>query len=126
MAEEVVRRYAEIASTPEEADFILLRLSTPWTPAETEVPFGRNFHHGDLDFKGEVKDAILRLLAVRPAIVVIELDRPAVIPEISAASTALLGDFGRPGWMGIRSKKKRTETNKGLPQGSSTPNSSVS
>jgi beta-glucosidase len=94
MAEEVVRRYAEIASTPEEADFILLRLSTPWTPAETEVPFGRNFHHGDLDFKGEVKDAILRLLAVRPAIVVIELDRPAVIPEISAASTALLGDFG--------------------------------
>ncbi|MBW6465670.1 MAG: glycoside hydrolase family 3 C-terminal domain-containing protein [Brevefilum sp.] len=94
MAEEVVRRYADVVSSPEDADFILMRLSTPWTPAETEVPFGRNFHHGDLDFKGEEKDAILRLLAIKPAIVVIELDRPAVIPEISARATALLGDFG--------------------------------
>jgi beta-glucosidase len=94
VTEEVVHRYADIVSTPEEADLILVRLSTPWTPAETEVPFGRNFHHGDLDFKGEAKDAILRLLAIKPAIVVIELDRPAVIPEISAAATALLGDFG--------------------------------
>jgi beta-glucosidase len=94
MAEEVVRRYADVASSPEEADLILVRLSTPWTPAETEVPFGRNFHHGDLDFKGEEKDAILRLLAIKPAIVVIELDRPAVIPEISAGASALLGDFG--------------------------------
>jgi beta-glucosidase len=94
MDEAVVHRYADIVSTPEEADFILMRLSTPWTPAETEVPFGRNFHHGDLDFKGKEKDAILRLLAIKPAIVVIELDRPAVIPEVSAAATALVGDFG--------------------------------
>jgi len=94
MAEEVVRRYADVTSTPEEADFVLLRLSTPWIPVETEIPFGRTFHHGDLDFKGEERAAILRLLAVKPAIVVIELDRPAVIPEISAAATALLGDFG--------------------------------
>jgi beta-glucosidase len=94
MDEGVVRQYADVASTPEAADFVLLRLSTPWTPAETEVTFGRNFHHGDLDFKGEEKEAILRLLAVKPAIVVVELDRPAVIPEISAAATALLGDFG--------------------------------
>jgi beta-glucosidase len=94
MDEAVVHRYADLASTPEEADFILLRLSTPWTPAETAVPFGRTFHHGDLDFKGAEKEAVLRLLAIKPAIVVIELDRPAVIPEINAGATALLGDFG--------------------------------
>jgi beta-glucosidase len=54
----------------------------------------RNFHHGDLDFKGEAKAEILTLLETAPTIVVINLDRPAVIPEISAACLALLADFG--------------------------------
>ena len=94
IAEDVAREYTELVSTPEEADLIILRLSTPWTPAETDVPFGRHFHHGDLDFKGEEKAAILRLLNTKPTIVVIELDRPAVIPEINAAAAALLGEYG--------------------------------
>ena len=94
IAEDVAREYTELVSTPEEADLIILRLSTPWTPAETDVPFGRNFHHGDLDFKDEEKAAILRLLNTKPTIVVIELDRPAVIPEINAAAAALLGEYG--------------------------------
>ena len=94
IAEDFARSYAEWVSTPEEADLIILRLSTPWTPAETDIPFGRSFHHGDLDFKGEQKAAILHLLDIKPTIVVIELDRPAVIPEISAAAAALLADYG--------------------------------
>jgi beta-glucosidase len=24
---------------------------TPWVPVETQNPFARGFHHGDLDFK---------------------------------------------------------------------------
>ncbi len=94
IAPDVAQDYAELVSTPEEADLVILRLSTPWTPADVEVPFGRSFHHGDLDFKGEEKAAILRLLKAKPTIVVIELDRPAVIPEINAAAAALLGEYG--------------------------------
>ena len=92
--EQLAGRYAEITDTPEKADLALIRLATPWTPIDTQVPFGRAFHHGDLDFKGEEKQAILTLLRTVPTIVVITLDRPAVIPEIAAASKALLGEFG--------------------------------
>jgi beta-glucosidase len=52
------------------------------------------FHHGDLDFKGLQKDSILNLLKTVPTIVDIYLDRPAVIPEISANAKGLLADFG--------------------------------
>lgn len=56
--------------------------------------FALSFHHGDLNFKDKAKAEILALLEKVPTIVVIYLDRPAVIPEISAAAYALLADFG--------------------------------
>ena len=87
-------KYAQVVETPEEADFAILRLETPWVPIDTQNDFARGFHHGDLDFKGEAKAEILALLESTPTIVVIYLDRPAVIPEISAAAQALLADYG--------------------------------
>jgi beta-glucosidase len=90
----VAGNYAPVVETPDEADFAILRLETPWVPIDTQNEFARGFHHGDLDFKGEAKAEILALLARTPTIVVIYLDRPAVIPEISAASKALLADYG--------------------------------
>jgi beta-glucosidase len=94
MDETAVAAYAEVVSRPEEADFAILRLSTPWYPVESDNPIARDFHHGDLDFKGEEKAAILGLLRKTPTIVVIGMDRPAVIPEISAAAKGLLVEFG--------------------------------
>jgi beta-glucosidase len=90
----VAAQYAEVVSTPAEADFAILRLDTPWYPVETKIPMARNFHHGDLDFKGEALAEILALEKSVPTIVVIYLDRPAVIPEISAAAAGLLADYG--------------------------------
>jgi len=90
----VAGQYAQVVATPEEADLAILRLETPWYPLETKNPFARGFHHGDLDFKGEARQEILDLLGRLPSIVVIYLDRPAVIPEISAAAQALLAEYG--------------------------------
>jgi beta-glucosidase len=90
----VAGQYAEVVAAPEAANFAILRLDTPWVPVETQNPFARGFHHGDLDFKEPAKGEILALLHSVPTIVVIYLDRPAVIPEISTAATALLADFG--------------------------------
>ena len=94
MDADTAARYAEIVATPEEADFVILRLDTPWVPVETKNPIARAFHHGDLDFKEEAKVEILTLLQSVPTIVVLYLDRPAVIPEISAAAKALLAEYG--------------------------------
>ena len=71
-----------------------LGLETPWIPVESNNPFARGFHHRDLDFKEPLKTEILGLLQTVPTIVVIYLDRPAVIPEINQWAKALLADFG--------------------------------
>lgn len=89
-----VANYAKVVMTPEEADFAIIRLNTPWYPAETKVPFAKSFHHGDLNFKGDEKQEILNLLNTVPTVVDIYLDRPAVIPEITNSAAAVIANYG--------------------------------
>lgn len=91
---ELAARYANIVDSPEEAELAIIRLKTPWYPVETDNPFAKGFHHGDLDFKGEEKQEILQLLNTVPTIVDLYLDRPAVIPEISQQARGLLANYG--------------------------------
>ncbi|WP_345320710.1 glycoside hydrolase family 3 C-terminal domain-containing protein [Candidatus Villigracilis proximus] len=90
----VAVQYSEIVTTPEEADFAIIRLDTPWVPVETKNLFARDFHHGDLDFKEPLKTEILDLIRTVPTIVVLYLDRPAVIPEINHSAKAVLAEYG--------------------------------
>ncbi|HWQ04830.1 MAG TPA: glycoside hydrolase family 3 N-terminal domain-containing protein [Longilinea sp.] len=90
----IAAHFAEVVAAPEQADFAIVRLDTPWVPVDTKNTFARGFHHGDLDFKSPVKEEILALLKAVPTIVVFYLDRPAVIPEISSAARAILGEYG--------------------------------
>ncbi len=91
---QVAGRYAEVVATPQEAELAVVRLETPWVPVETLNPMARGFYHGDLDFKAAAKEELLALLRSVPTVVVIYLDRPAVIPEIAAAARGLLADYG--------------------------------
>ena len=72
----------------------ILRINTPWYPVESENAFAQDFHHGDLDFKSERKQEILDVLHAVPTIVVIYLDRPAVIPDIVESASAVIADYG--------------------------------
>jgi beta-glucosidase len=90
----VAAKYGTVVSKPEQADIAILRLKTPFVPVNSPITMARMFHHGDLDFKDKEKDSILQLLNKVPTIVDIYLDRPAVIPEISAKAKGLLADFG--------------------------------
>jgi beta-glucosidase len=90
----VAAQYGEVVDTPEAAELAIIRLKTPWVPVETENFLAKMFHHGDLDFKGKEKEDILKLLSTVPTIVDIYLDRPAVIPEISAKAKALVANYG--------------------------------
>jgi beta-glucosidase len=89
----VAQRYGEVVADLADADLAIIRIETPYQPREGNF-LEQMFHAGDLDFKGEAKGRILGLLRQKPAIVVIHLDRPAVIPEIAAEAVALLGEFG--------------------------------
>ena len=90
----IASQYGNVVQNPRDADIAILRLNTPYYPVESPITMARRFHHGDLDFKGTRKDSILQLLNAVPTIVDIYLDRPAVIPEISAKAKGLLADFG--------------------------------
>ncbi len=90
----VAAEYGTVVDDPKKADIAILRLNTPYVPVNSPITMARMFHHGDLDFKGKQKDSILQLLQTVPTIVDIYLDRPAVIPEISAKAKGLLADFG--------------------------------
>ncbi|MCC7245158.1 MAG: glycoside hydrolase family 3 C-terminal domain-containing protein [Saprospiraceae bacterium] len=95
MDKTAVEKFSTVVEKVEDADWAILRLQTPWQPYEnTNNPFAKGFHHGDLDFKGKALEEVLAICRKKPTIVVINLDRPAVIPEIAAQSRALLADFG--------------------------------
>lgn len=92
MAPEAVAPFAELVESPGEADFAILRLATPYEPREGFLE--RFFHSGDLDFKEPELSRIRDVLRRVPTIVDIYLERPAVIPEITAECAALLANFG--------------------------------
>lgn len=94
ISSEVAAQYGTVVDDPQQADFAIMRLDTPWVPLDTKNPFQQGFHHGDLDFKGQVKEDILAVCKTVPTIVVLYLDRPAVFPEINAAAKAVFGEYG--------------------------------
>ena len=89
----VAAQYGDVVENLADADLAILRLKTPFQPRDG-IFLERMFHAGDLDFKEPELSRILAILAAKPTIVDIYLDRPAVIPEIAAGCAALLANFG--------------------------------
>lgn len=94
MDPKVVALYGTVVNKPSDADIAILRLNTPWVPVDTKNFMAMMFHHGDLDFKPKERDSILQIMHTVPTVVDINLDRPAVFPEINAKAKAVLADFG--------------------------------
>lgn len=90
---DVAAGYGEVVADAAAADLAILRLSAPYDPRDDE-PLESFFHAGDLRFKDDELARVLAIAARVPTVVDIYLDRPAVIPEIAAASAALLANFG--------------------------------
>jgi beta-glucosidase len=92
----IAAEYGTVVSDPKQADIAIIRLQTanyPIPEAKGNFIAGM-FHWGDLDFKGQQLQDILDLEKTVPTIVDIYMDRPAVIPEISAAAKGLFASFG--------------------------------
>lgn len=87
-----VEKFATIVSNPNEADYIILKLYTPFDP-RNDYLLEQFFHQGRLHFTEEEKSEYLQLLQSKPTITVMNLERPAVIPDIDAATKALIADF---------------------------------
>jgi beta-glucosidase len=76
-----------------DAEIVIIRIAAPFEPRDS-YPLENFFHQGSLAFDESQLAEILRKLAGKKSIVAIDLDRPAVIPEIVAAADAVIGIFG--------------------------------
>ncbi len=90
----IANQYATVVDSPDEADFAILRLQTPWIPREGASFIENFFHQGDMDFKEPELNRILEIANKKPTVVCIYLDRPAVMPEIAESVVGLFGEFG--------------------------------
>ncbi|WP_060883315.1 glycoside hydrolase family 3 protein [Streptomyces caniscabiei] len=84
--------YGNIVADPAHADVAVLRLRAPYE--ERPGLFESFFHSGSLAFDEERLKEILALLAAVPTLVCVNLDRPAVLPEIAEKAAALVADYG--------------------------------
>jgi beta-glucosidase len=88
-----LRKYGYVVSSPEEADVIVKRIATPFD-LRSDSFIESFFHQGRLYYNEDEKQDILSLLSKKPAITVVNLERPAILTEIDASSAALLAEFG--------------------------------
>jgi beta-glucosidase len=85
-------RLGRVVDDPADADLAVLRLNAPYEPRQGG--FESFFHAGSLEFPAAERNRIVAVCEQVPTIVVLFLDRPAIVPEIADAAAALLVEFG--------------------------------
>lgn len=95
-ATEAESRGLRVTTDPREAAVAVTRTSTPHEPLHPGHFFGRIQHEGKLDFTpGEPEtERLLALCRAVPTVIVVHLDRPAVLGELATAAAGLIGEFG--------------------------------
>lgn len=91
-ASEVERVFLRV-DTPADADVAILRLDAPWE-SDPDSPMGDEFHSGSLVFAAETVERVRAVADQVPTIVVVYLDRPAILCEMATYARVLLADFG--------------------------------
>jgi beta-glucosidase len=81
-----------VVDEPADADLAVLRLNAPYEPRPGG--FESFFHAGSLEFPVAERDRILRVCEQVPTIIVLFLDRPAIVPELVATAATFLIEFG--------------------------------
>jgi beta-glucosidase len=77
----------------EGANVQVLRRTAPYEERTSNF-IERLFHAGDLDFKEPELSELLTLARAEPTVLVLHLDRPAVIPELADACAGVIAVFG--------------------------------
>jgi beta-glucosidase len=83
--------------SPALADVVIVRVGTPHETLHPGFFFGSRQQEGTLDFKADSPQLTLVAEASRaavPTVVVVTLDRPAILTQLKDKVTALVGEFG--------------------------------
>ena len=90
----VLRGWATVVGTPEEADVAVLRTVAPWEPRGTAGELQNFFHAGSLDFHQAELAHIREVARIVPTIVDVYLDRPAIVGSFVDDVSTLIVNFG--------------------------------
>ena len=93
LSPEAAGTFGDVVELPEDADVALVRRNAPFEP-RTGTFIESVFHAGDLDFKEPELKPLLELAARVPTVLVLHLERAAVIPELLEACAAVVAVFG--------------------------------
>ncbi len=85
-----------VVNSPEEADYAIVNLSTPYQKLHPNFFFGRRYREGSTGFSDGDKDyeALKNISAKVPTIVTYYFERPADLTAVADKSVAIIGYFG--------------------------------
>ncbi len=88
----VANTFGQVVERLEDADVAILKLNVPYEPREGLME--SFFHQGRLHFKKNELKPILEMMAQKPCVVVMYMERPPVFPEIVENAAAIVANFG--------------------------------
>ncbi|MFL2629295.1 MAG: glycoside hydrolase family 3 N-terminal domain-containing protein [Flavobacteriaceae bacterium] len=77
----------------ENSDLIIMKLKSPKGRFKAKYIMEKLFGGGPLDFSSKELSELIPLIKSKPTIVIINLERPAIIKEISKEARAVIADF---------------------------------
>jgi beta-glucosidase len=91
--------YSDLVDKPEDADVLLIKVNAPYQAHTGGGNFFKETHEGTLAYEGaDNADDLKRIQALiatgKPVIVVMSMERPAVLSEFISHTTAMLATFG--------------------------------
>lgn len=87
-----IEPYATAVDTVSEADYAIVWMDVPQY-SDNRDPMASLFQMGDLNYPCEQLRQLEEIMAVCPAIVVLRMTRPSVIPEIKERAAGILAEF---------------------------------
>jgi len=85
--------YGEVVTDPAGADAAIVFRHAPYEP-RTATFIESVFHAGSLEFPADERDRVLEVARAVPTVLVVHLDRPAVLSPFAGTCSGLVGTFG--------------------------------
>ena len=90
---ERLEKYGKLVDNITDADVIVTRIKTPFD-IRNQYFLENFFHQGRLYYSKEEIARILNFTKQKPTVVVVNLERPAILTEIDEVSSAIVAEFG--------------------------------
>ena len=86
-------KFGQVVEDFNDAEIVLLKINTPFDPRD-DYFLEMFFRQGRLFYTEDEKNEIMGLIKQKPSVVIVNLERPAILTEISEEAGALLVEFG--------------------------------